>query len=132
MRSRLCSAATMRATTQRTTCRADTMPERWSEPLDDLYHVRPTRWDTATTRGEFEVVIDFTGDGTDNGGLARVDIDARPECVEITLYTGYPSETGPYFLGGVSHRTLVRLSEPLAGRPVVDGAPAPADPFADW
>ena len=89
-----------------------------------LVDVRPVRWDRCEEVRPGELLITFYAsphEGYDD--LDRTEVSEDGDRVVVTLYLGNdPGLSGPVTLVASEQTVTVRLSAPLAGRTVVDGA----------
>lgn len=92
------------------------------QPRDGLVDVIPQQWDKAKIRDERTIDIWFYGGVEECYGLARVDVKYRTRSVVITLYGGRVSTAEVCIELAMLKAVHVDLSEPLAGRQIVDGA----------
>lgn len=91
-------------------------------PRDGLVDIRPIHWDRAKAIDERTVEIWFYDGVEECYGLARVDVEYRERSVVITLYGGRVPTAEVCIELAMLKATRVDLSEPLAGRRLVDGA----------
>jgi hypothetical protein len=92
------------------------------EPRDGLVDVNPTPWDKARVLDPRTVEVRFYGGVEECYGVARVDVDYRKESVVITLFGGRVPTAEICIEIAVLKAVRVDLTEPLAGRRLVDGA----------
>jgi hypothetical protein len=92
------------------------------EPRSGMVDIRPQSWDEARVLDQRTVEVRFYGGVEECYGLARVDVDYRERSVVITLHTGRVSTAEVCIELAVLKAVRVNLTEPLAGRRVVDGA----------
>ena len=92
------------------------------EPRPGLVDVRPHRWDEAKVLGPRTVEVRFYGGVAECYGLARVDVDERRRSVIITLHTGRVPTSEVCIEIAVLNAVRVKLTKPLDGRRLVDGA----------
>jgi hypothetical protein len=92
------------------------------EPRPGLVDVRPQPWDKARVIGPRTIEVRFYGGVEACYGLSRVDVDERERSVVITLHTGRVPTAEVCIEIAVLNAVRVKLSEPLGGRRLVDGA----------
>ena len=92
------------------------------EPRPGLVDVRPQPWDKAKVLGPRTVEVRFYGGVAECYGLARVDVDERKRSVIITLHTGRVPTAEVCIEIAVLNAVRVKLTQPLEGRRLVDGA----------
>jgi hypothetical protein len=92
------------------------------EPRPDLVDIRPQPWDKARVIDPRTVEVRFYGGIEECYGVARVDVDYRKRSVVITVYGGRVPTAEVCIEIAVLKAVRVDLTEPLAGRRVVDGA----------
>ncbi len=92
----------------------------------DARHPSPISWTAAKpVSGGRGLHITWTSGVAPCAVLDRVDVHYAPDSVTVTLYEGTdPKVQNPVCVQiAVRKQTLVKLSEPLAGRNVLDGTP---------
>ncbi|MGH2683455.1 MAG: hypothetical protein ACRDIX_09520 [Actinomycetota bacterium] len=92
------------------------------EPRPGLVDVRPQPWDKARVLDPRNVEVRFYGGVEQCYGVSRVDVDYRRRSVVITVYAGRVPSAEVCIELAVLKAVRVDLSEPLAGRRLVDGA----------
>jgi hypothetical protein len=92
------------------------------EPRDGLVDVHPQPWDKARILDPRTVEVRFYGGIEECYGVARVDVDYRKESVVITVFGGRVPTAEVCIEIAVLKAVRVDLTEPLAGRRLVDGA----------
>ncbi|HEX7248504.1 MAG TPA: hypothetical protein VF351_10445 [Actinomycetota bacterium] len=95
------------------------------EPRPGMADVYARPFDTAKVgNDDMTVTIDFVSGVEPCTVLDRVDVRYGTDAVTITLYEGHDPNAGDVACIeiGVYKRVIVQLDEPLAGRPIVDGA----------
>jgi hypothetical protein len=92
------------------------------EPRTGLVDIRPQPWDKARVLDQRTVEVRFYGGVEECYGLARVDVDSRKRSVVITLHAGRVPTAEVCIEIAVLKAVRVNLTEPLAGRRLVDGA----------
>ncbi|HET6776233.1 MAG TPA: hypothetical protein VFH81_00510 [Actinomycetota bacterium] len=92
------------------------------EPRPGLVDIRPQPWDKARVIDPRTVEVRFYSGIEECYGVARVDVDYRKRSVVITVYGGRVPTAEVCIEIAVLKAVRVDLTEPLAGRRVVDGA----------
>jgi hypothetical protein len=92
------------------------------EPRPGLVDIRPQPWDKARVIDPRTVEVRFYSGIEECYGVARVDVDYRERSVVITVYGGRVPTAEVCIEIAVLKAVRVDLTEPLAGRRVVDGA----------
>jgi type IV pilus biogenesis protein CpaD/CtpE len=90
-------------------------------PRDGLVDIQLQQWDRARVIDERTIEVWFYGGVEECYGLARVEVEYRTRSVVITLHSGRVPTAEVCIELAVLKAVRVDLSEPLAGRPVVDG-----------
>jgi hypothetical protein len=92
------------------------------EPREGLVDVRPHVFDRAKPVAPRRIRVEFYGLVEECEGLDRVEVREDEEAVAITLYTGRLPEAEVCIEIAVLKATTVKLSSPLRGREILDGA----------
>lgn len=92
------------------------------QPRDGLVDIQPQPWHRAKVIDDRTIEVRFWGGVEECYGLARVDVEYRTRSVVITLYGGRVATAEVCIELAMLKAVHVDLSEPLAGRRVVDGA----------
>lgn len=92
------------------------------EPREGLVDVRPHIWDRAEPVAPKRIRVEFYGGVEECEGLNRAEVRETEESVSITLFTGRLPEAEVCIEIAVLKATTVKLSAPLRGREIIDGA----------
>jgi hypothetical protein len=79
-------------------------------------------WTKAKVEDDTHVVVTYYGGVEECYGLDRVKVGYRSERISITLFEGIRPGAGACIELAMAKATRVELSEPVAGRKLVDGA----------
>lgn len=91
------------------------------EPRGGLVDPHPVDWFALKVLDERTLMVQFYGGVEACYGLARVDVAYR-DAVTVTLYEGREPTAEVCIELAMLKATRIHLEEPLAGRPVLDGA----------
>ncbi len=83
---------------------------------------RAVSWTKAKVEDDTHVVVTYYGGVEECYGLDRVKVGYRSERISITLFEGIRPGAGACIELAMAKATRVELSEPVAGRKLVDGA----------
>ena len=91
-------------------------------PRPGLVDMRPIPWEKVEVVDERTIEVRFWGGVEECYGVDRVDVDYRANEVAVTVYQGRVPTADVCIEIAVLTAVRVRLDEPLAGRPIVEGA----------
>jgi len=96
-------------------------------PQPGLFNAEPEDWERAVvTPDDRHVAIGFASGLPPLHALDHVDVRYEPERIVLTIYLGTTEDVDSWKAGPAIYRVvLCELDEPVAGRRLVDGSPAP-------